>query len=212
MSRSQKSLQPEAATLRKCLRLEVANRGFALVATLMLMILLLLLAIGLLSLSAVSLRTTGTDDTAMEARANARLGLMLAIGKLQESMGPDRRISARSLTLSKDARIGTTLTPDNPRSWWVGAAGTNPAFGLDGAGAVTTRNPAAVWLVSGLDPNTTAASQLVQPFGKPVSNNTRMLSLGDLALVGGDPAHAASRRLGYTTGTTTIKMTSSSVN
>lgn len=278
----------ESATLPKRPRLNRGNKGFALVATLMMMVLLLLLSIGLLSLSAVSLRTAGVDDAMMEARANARLGLMLAIGQLQESMGPDRRISARALTLAQDSRIGATLTPANPRSWWVGVAGTDSAFGLDCASTVSAGNPAAVWLVSGLDPNASAASQLAQPFsnpvdmfgaysidlsmtggqaltagivpvdqtngnrrggyayfvddegmkaalapsntslvntatpstrsdltpgaydvgvldgmsalsGNPLSNYTRMISLGDLALVGGDTALATSKRLGYTT-------------
>ncbi len=69
-------------------------RGFALVVTLSLMILLTVIAVGLLSLSAVSLRTSSQGMAHAEARANARLALMLAIGELQKSMGPDQRVSA----------------------------------------------------------------------------------------------------------------------
>lgn len=76
--------------------------GFALIATLSLMILLAILAIGMLSLSAVSLRASSRGDAQAEARANARLALMLAIGELQKEMGPDMRISAESAILDAD--------------------------------------------------------------------------------------------------------------
>jgi hypothetical protein len=66
----------------------------ALVVTLSLMILLTILAVGLLSLSAVSLRTTTQAQDQQTARANARLAMMIAIGELQKTLGPDQRVSA----------------------------------------------------------------------------------------------------------------------
>ena len=78
-----------------------SRHGFALVATLALMILLAILAVGLLSLSAVTLSSSGQGDAQAEARANARMALMIAIGELQKQMGPYQRVSANGAILSE---------------------------------------------------------------------------------------------------------------
>ncbi|MES2921841.1 MAG: hypothetical protein V4819_09845 [Verrucomicrobiota bacterium] len=77
-------------------RPRVRDQGFALVATLAMLILLVVISVGLLSLSTVSLRTSGVDKTAQRARSNARLALQLAIGELQAAAGPDNRVTASS--------------------------------------------------------------------------------------------------------------------
>jgi type II secretory pathway pseudopilin PulG len=68
--------------------------GFALVATLALLILLSVIAVALLSLSAISLRSGSRSQARIEAQANARMALILAVGELQKQLGPDQRISA----------------------------------------------------------------------------------------------------------------------
>jgi type II secretory pathway pseudopilin PulG len=90
-------------------------RGFALVATLMLMILLAVVAVGLLSLSSVSLRTSGQASAAAEARANARLGLMMAIGQLQRISGQDQRVTATANIIDQAA---------NGKRHWTGVWST----------------------------------------------------------------------------------------
>lgn len=72
------------------------SKGFALVVTLSLMILLAVLAVGLLSLSSVAQRSSSQNQAIAEARANAKLSLMLAIGDLQKQLGDDKRISVTS--------------------------------------------------------------------------------------------------------------------
>lgn len=122
------------------------QKGFALVATILLMVLLSILAIGMLSLSTVSIRSGSRADSMAEARANARVALMIAIGELQKSMGPDRAISATSEILS---------TPSTPvakpnitgvwESWWDFDPNSNPDYTTE------KQNRFQRWLVSGPD-------------------------------------------------------------
>lgn len=68
--------------------------GFALVTALMMVILLVVIGVGLLSLSSIALRESQQAGAAAEARANARLGLIMAIGQLQQLSGQDQRVTA----------------------------------------------------------------------------------------------------------------------
>jgi len=79
----------------------VKPNGFALVVTLSMLSLLMVAVLGLLSLATISQRSANNTSAEAEAKANARMALMLAIGELQTQMGPDQRISANSSILDE---------------------------------------------------------------------------------------------------------------
>ena len=102
-----------------------AKPGFALVVTLSLMILLTVIAVGLLSLSAISLRPLPPNEAMARARANARLALMLALNELQKSAGDDRRVTVDG-SIYEDAK-----NPNVVGVWksWSPKLATNPTAG-----------------------------------------------------------------------------------
>jgi hypothetical protein len=81
--------------------------------------LLMVLGVGILSLSAIELRRSFRDENAAEARANARMALVEAIGQLQETLGPDRRISATA----------EILGDQTPNRHWTGVWKTHDEEG-----------------------------------------------------------------------------------
>jgi hypothetical protein len=99
------------------------QRGFALVISLSLMVLLTVLAVGLLTLSAVSLRSSGAGQARAEAEANARMALMMAIGELQISMGPDQAVSARASSIEASLSDPNLLGAWRSWHWEPGSSG-----------------------------------------------------------------------------------------
>ena len=76
-------------------------RGFALVASLTLLVLLALLACAMLAQIASVNRFSVHDVVVTQARQQALIGLDAAIAELQEALGPDQRISASSSILDE---------------------------------------------------------------------------------------------------------------
>ena len=64
--------------------------------------LLALVAVGMLTLAGVTLRTSAQGSAQSVAHANARMALMLALGELQKTAGPDQRVTARADILDDD--------------------------------------------------------------------------------------------------------------
>ncbi len=89
--------------------------GFALIATLSLMVLLTVVALGVLTLSATTVRIQRRTSYKDQARVNARMALILALGELQREFGPDQRISAAADILTQPDGEDA---PDNAR--WIG--------------------------------------------------------------------------------------------
>ena len=76
------------------------KKGFALIATLTLMMLLAMLAVAIMATAASQNRIALQTMLQAEARQQALVGLDAAIGELQVELGPDQRVSASSGILS----------------------------------------------------------------------------------------------------------------
>ena len=108
--------------------------GFALVVTLSLMIPLTVIAVGLLLLSSISLRSTSQTSAASSARSNARLALMLALGDLQNHLGPDQSVSSTASAVGAGSGQphltgAWQRNLSDVRSWaWTPATGGSPDY------------------------------------------------------------------------------------
>ena len=95
MKLKHKTLLPKKLIKRK-------KHGFALIASLTLMMLLTLLAVGVLAMASSQNRIAMQTALQAEARQQALVGLDAAIGELQMELGPDRRVTASSAIVSED--------------------------------------------------------------------------------------------------------------
>ena len=122
--------------------------GFALVATLSVTALLIILVLGLLSLSTGARRVSVNDRAAAEAKANARLSLLLALGELQKQMGPDQRVSARAEIAMENpvnpmwTGAWRTDVEDSSPSWLVSGGNVDPSVPLNDSNSVLLLSPA----------------------------------------------------------------------
>ncbi|MCC5849106.1 MAG: hypothetical protein JJU29_13550 [Verrucomicrobia bacterium] len=78
------------------------SAGSALLVTLLVVSLLLVLVITFVTVVRMELRKVISHQELLQARSHARLGLEMAIAKLQESAGPDTRVTAPHLGGSSD--------------------------------------------------------------------------------------------------------------
>ncbi len=92
------------------------HRGFALIATLSLIVLLAFVAIALLTTSSTTSSTTAIQSSSKTAQANAKMALAQALNALQEEAGSDLRATATADILSMEA----TTEPQAGRANWVG--------------------------------------------------------------------------------------------
>ena len=148
---------------------QCAHKGFALIATISVMVLLVMIALAMLSLSTIELRSSRNDQAMAEARANARLALMMAIGELQKNLGPDQRVNANA---------SLYLTEQTNRSQWMGVYKSWTADQNDRPEPEFIR-----WMVSGnsqmfTDKGAYATGNVADSMVKLVGNGTLGSSLG----------------------------------
>jgi len=145
------------------------KRGFALSATLSMMILLTLIAVGLLTLSTVTVRSGKTEADLALARANARLALMIALGELQKTMGPDQSVSAPAAAV-----VSNAAQPRLTGAWagwhWAPTPTGSPSYNQK-------QRQFQRWLVSTADPQ--AAEQLQFASGLPKNQPDSVKLVGD---------------------------------
>ncbi len=122
-------------------RNHTSDRGFTLVITLSMLMLIALIAVALLGLSSSSLRQSSSQNALASARANARMAMILAIGELQKSAGPDQRV-----TLTSALRTG----PEPANVNWTGVADIRLV-----SPTTDPKSTKIQWLVSGNNPDPT---------------------------------------------------------
>lgn len=83
-------------------------RGFALAIALALMGFILLLSLALSTLVQMQVSSMTTDESLKKARENARFGLLVALGELQKTTGPDQRVTAQAEIFTEDDAVDIT--------------------------------------------------------------------------------------------------------
>ena len=128
-----------------------STRGFALVIALSLMAFILLLILSITTLVRVENQSANIQLAQLEARMNAQLGAMVALGDLQRYTGPDQRVTARS-----DILLAPNVSGIAGQSRWTGVWSSKEITNdpLDTVDGLDGRQPR--WLVSGNDNNPSA--------------------------------------------------------
>lgn len=148
-------------TLRKkTFSTSYSAHGFALIATISVMVLLALVALAIVSLSSITLRSDNAESDMEEAKANARLGLMMAIRQLQSTLGPDQRATAPA-----DLQF-----PSAANRKWVGVYGNSQVANYSQKPSQIPASPydpvLLNWLVSGNEDVSYTASTSAGSFGQ----------------------------------------------
>jgi len=176
-----------ATSIRKITR----KSGFALIIVLLIMVLLTIIALGLLSLSSIELRTGGQATDMANARANARLGLILAIGDIQKELGPDQKITAVSEILNPNDVASSKLNHTHLTGVWNSrqeVLGTTPDY--------TTSRSFVKWLVSSSAPTDLTSTGFAQTgtfANEVVMANARGTGLGGTKTTAGNVSVPASK-------------------
>jgi len=108
------------------------ERGFALVLALALLSFLFLLVLALVSHVGVESRLAESRKAYSLARANAKLGLLVAIGELQEHAGPDQRVTATASILDGNPEVPEVNGVAQP--YWTGVWKRDPGTPLAQSG------------------------------------------------------------------------------
>ena len=184
---------------------KLPSKGFALISSIIIMSLLMMVSLAMLSLSSVSSRSSNVDKAQMQAQANARMALMIAIGELQSEMGPDMRISAESAIFDTDK---TTAQIDGvQQSHWLSSYNAwgnwlNDEYEIEGASSpisisqtyVNKRSPMfRRWLLSLPEDQIRNIDAAVDGAGLNEDNSVILVGEGSLGEISQDQQHSVTR-------------------
>ena len=178
-----------------------STHGFALVIALSLMAFILLLILSITTLVRVETQSANIQLAQLEARMNAQLGALVALGDLQRYTGPDQRVTARS-----DILLAPGVSGIAGQSRWTGVWSSKDSdpdlpgyqfdqldkdagLGLDGSNPPKHK---ARWLVSGngSDPNASTLNPSVELSGDTADLATPGGSVPDTTEYEGDTVKA----------------------
>lgn len=143
------------------------DKGFALVSTVTLMALLMVVCIGMVSLSGIESRTSNQGKARAEAKANARIALMTAIGELQKYAGADQSITAPARIVSEEGPFGIEV--DDSKDLYTIAMSTQGGDDTwQGSRTQAWQNRGRI-LVSGSEAEMTDIQSLANPVSEPDS-------------------------------------------
>lgn len=99
-----------------------SRKGSVLLVTILVVSLLLVIVLGLVTFVRLELRRVQAHHHVKQAQSTAKLGMNMALARLQDLTGPDQRITARSDLFDDDTHPNTyTATSARPeKSKWVG--------------------------------------------------------------------------------------------
>lgn len=165
------------------------SSGFALMVALGLMSFVLLIILGLSTLVQVNSKITSSEKNLATAKQNALFALNLAIGDLQNEMGPDQRISATASILDEFPETEAIDGVKNP--YWTGAWNSNDPLDDIKVNQVVSKNRTASdgkpshfrkWLVSTPINDDTFLPEdrieLAKNFGKDSKNAVLLVGAG----------------------------------
>ncbi len=159
--------------------------GFALIISLALMVFILMLMLSLSTLVQMGTLQGSVAAQQTEARQLALFSAMLALGELQQTAGPDQRVTARAGILDDTPETEAITGLDEP--YWTGVWITDPDDADNGTGGDAHQNPAPI--KNGLGNPGGALAWLVSTPGANPLNNTRSETDVPLLLVdASDPA------------------------
>lgn len=170
------------------------KHGFALIASLTLMMLLAILAVGIMATASTQSRISAQTILQAQARQQALIGLDAAIGELQVALGPDCRVTANS---SISDNCGSRYILGVWDSWTGPIYGTARHGDHKGTSIKETYTPGRTkmfrqWLISSRNPEMLKSYESVASLGSPESGK-RICMVGEGTL--GDVARSTEERV-----------------